>query len=365
MRTVAVFRMELLRPSETFILAQASALRKYAPTFVGLRRVRPSLSLPGREITLTSIRSFARLRTKMYMGVQVAPLFYRRVARIGASLVHAHFAPDGAVATRLAEKLGTPILVTLHGYDVTVKTNFRGRYADLWRKADRFLCVSEFIRRKAIEAGFPEEKLLVHYIGIDCKRFVPTEGGRAEGMVLFVGRLVEKKGCQYLLDAMQQVQRRCADASLVIIGDGPLRKPLEAHAGELRLNCTFLGRQPTEVVRSYLQAASVLCVPSVTAANGDSEGLPIALLEGMAMGVPIVGSRHAGIPEAVVDGETGLLANERDVSQLAKHLLRSLKDKPFTNVSTRRGRELVLARFDHIRQTAILEDIYDSVVADG
>jgi glycosyltransferase involved in cell wall biosynthesis len=305
----------------------------------------------------------AALKAKLYAGFPVAPFFHRRIARLGASLIHAHFAPDGALAVSLAEKLGIPLVVTLHGYDVTIRTDFEKRYGKLWRKADRFICVSEFIRKKAIEAGFPQEKLVVHHIGIDRKRYVRTDSDRAEGMVLFVGRLVEKKGCSYLLGAMQRVQKEHVNARLVIIGDGPLRKSLEQYAQELKLDCSFLGAQSQDVVRKNLRSASVLCVPSVTARNGDSEGLPIAILEALCMKVPVVASRHAGIPEAVLDGETGLLASERDEKELAEQILRFLTDEPFRNACTRRGSDWIATQFDLIRQTSLLEDIYTKVAS--
>jgi colanic acid/amylovoran biosynthesis glycosyltransferase len=364
MRQVAIFRSELLRFSETFILAQATSLQEYTPRFVGLRRVRPSLPLPDRTVFLGSAgRYTAVLKAKMYVGLPVAPFFHRRVARLSASIIHAHFAPDGALAVPLAEKLGIPLVVTLHGYDVTMRTDFEKRYSKLWRKAGRFICVSEFIRTKAIEAGFPAEKLVVHYIGIDRKKFAPLDGARTDGMVLFVGRLVEKKGCRYLLDAMRRVQNRHANAHLVVIGEGPLRKSLEQHAQELKLDCSFLGTQSQDVVRQNLQSASVLCVPSVTAENGDSEGLPIAILEALSMKVPVVASRHAGIPEAVLDGETGLLASERDEKELAEQILRFLSDEPFRDACTRRGSDWIETQFDLIRQTSLLEDIYTNVAS--
>lgn len=364
MRQIAIFRADLLPVSETFVLAQANSLQQYIPHFVGLRRVRRSLPLPSGALILGSAgRYSAALKAKIYAGFPVAPLFHGRIARLGVAVIHAHFAPDGALAVPLAEKLGIPLVVTLHGYDVTVGTDFQTRYARLWRKAERFICVSEFTRKKAIEAGFPPEKLLIHYIGIDRKRFAPADNGSSGGAVLFVGRLVEKKGCSYLLAAMQRVQNRHTNARLVIIGDGPLRKSLEEYAEELKLDCSFLGAQSHDVVRKYLQSASVLCVPSVAARDGDSEGLPIAILEALSMKVPVVASRHAGIPEAVLDGETGLLAGERDEKELAEQILRFLTDEPFRNACTRRGSDWVATQFDLIRQTSLLEDIYTSVAS--
>jgi glycosyltransferase involved in cell wall biosynthesis len=365
MSRVLIFRELLLPISETFVLSQTGALSTFEPIFVGMKRATPSLPLPAHPLVLSTHpnRRISGLRARVYKRTKIAPRFHRAIEELRPDLIHAHFAPDGAAAVPLAERLGVPLVVTLHGYDATVRTDFRRRYSHLWRKADRFICVSDFIRKKAIEAGFPAEKCCVHYIGIDFKRFRPPVQKRTEGMVLFVGRLVEKKGCTYLLDAMFQVQRLHPSAHLVVIGDGPLRSSLEQRARQLGLNCRFLGGQPHSVVKTYLDCSPVVCVPSITAKNGDCEGLPIALLEAIATGVPVVASHHAGIPEAVIDGETGLLAREGDHLALADHILRFLTDASFRDQCTKRGQKWVTNQFDLEKQTRLLEEIYTATVS--
>src|SRR5262249_19207401 len=151
------------------------------------------------------------------------------------------------------------------------------------------------------------------HIGIDVERFAPAERQTSpEPVVLFVGRLVAKKGCEYLIRAMAQVQVTRPDAQLVIIGEGPLDAALKALAEQTTCKCVFLGAQSSDEVRSWFQRARLFCLPSVTADTGETEGLPISILESLAMAVPVVSTQHAGIPEAIRDGETGLLAPERD-----------------------------------------------------
>jgi len=360
MPKVLVFRELLLPISETFILAQTGALETYEAKFAGIRRTSPSLDVPGDPLLLVPQTDgrVSRLLTKVYKCTKFAPSFHQAAAEFRPDLVHAHFAPDGVAAAILAERLGVPLAVTLHGYDVTVRTDFKARYGELWRKADRFICISEFIRKKAIAAGFPAEKLCVHYIGVDRDKFHPSGEDRTEGLVLFVGRLVEKKGCTHLLRAMHEVQLKHPRAHLVVIGNGPLRSSLEQQAASLGLNCKFLGGQDQTVIRGFLERASVFCAPSVTATNGDSEGLGIVFLEAQAMGLPIVSSCHGGIPEAVHDGETGLLAGEGDHHAIADHILRFLTDEPFRRSCASRGRDWVATRFDLKKQTKLLEDIY-------
>jgi glycosyltransferase involved in cell wall biosynthesis len=357
---VLVFRESLLPISETFIIAQTGALTTYEPTFVGVRRSTPSLPILGHPLLLSANTNerLSRLRARFYKRTRIAPRFHRAVEQLRPALIHAHFAPGGAIAAVMAERLRIPLVVTLHGHDVTARTDFRRRYSHLWDKADRFICVSDFIRKKAIEAGFPAEKCSVHYIGIDREKFRPSADTRTEGMVLFVGRLVEKKGCTYLLDAMSQVQRVHPTAHLAVIGNGPLRPSLEQQAARLGINCKFLGGQAHHVIREHLGRASVFCAPSAAARDGDSEGLGMVFLEAQAMGAPVVSSLHGGIPEAVQDGKTGLLAPEGDHNTLAQHILRFLQDEPFRKECTARGREWVAHQFDLRKQTGLLEEMY-------
>jgi glycosyltransferase involved in cell wall biosynthesis len=231
------------------------------------------------------------------------------------------------------------------------------RRQQLWERTSLFLCVSEFIRKKALEAGFPKEKLRVHFIGVNRQSFRPA-GERTGKLVLFVGRLVEKKGCIHLLRAMRRVQDLEPSARLVVVGDGPLRASLEKSAQELRLQVEFLGSQPGSVVRESIRRASLLCIPSITGVDGGSEGLGMVILEAQAMGRPVVGFRSGGIPEAISEGVTGLLAPAGDEAGLAEHILRYLQDEAFWQSSSTEGINWVAERFDLDRQTRELEAIY-------
>jgi glycosyltransferase involved in cell wall biosynthesis len=354
----------LLLPSETFILAQARALSEYVPIFAGLERAHPGLTLPQEPLLLSDCgRSIADLRAKLYRRTGIAPFFHRKAKRSRPNLVHAHFASGGRAALPIARALSVPLLVTLHGADVTVRGPQADIYKRLGEQASLFLCISKFIRNRALEAGFPSQKLLVHYIGIDRDLFSPSASRGVPQGVLFVGRLVEKKGCEYLLRAMQLVQRTHPQCELTVIGDGPLRLSLEALAKELNIRCQFRGVQPAAVVHQALQKAQVFCVPSVTASNGDSEGLGIVFAEAQAMGVPVVSTNHGGIPEVVEDHLTGLLAPERDYEALADALSLLLDDEDLWQRLQRGALQRVEQFFDLKTQTALLEKTYNEVTA--
>ena len=372
MRRVLLFRSELLPVSETFIAAQAAALRRYDPWFAGLKRVAEGLALDeARVIAAAPSNSvWGKVARRAYLRTGFAPSFLWRLGAIGAELIHAHFATDACVALAIQRRLRVPMIVTLHGYDVTSedaalrKTTAGEAYLRckraLWERASSFVCVSEWIRQKALERGFPAEKLWVHPIGIDVEAFHPSATQPKEPLVLFVGRMVEKKGCAYLLLAMRMVEAQMPEARLVVLGDGPLRNALETEARESLSRCEFLGAASAVVVRDWMRRAAVVAVPSVVAANGDAEGLCLVVLEAQAMGVPVVGFRGPGIE--VVDGETGLLVPQRDHAALADALLSLLR---FEAVATRMGaagRARVERLFNLSRQTAMLEEKYDEVL---
>jgi len=370
---LVIYRDELLGASETFILRQAEALREFRPVYVGLRTVE-GLRVPAERCEL--LVGPGRLNRARRLFCEVFGPSERQAARVRAlspALIHAHFGPDATHAMPLARALGVPLLVTHHGYDVTTEDHalarspwlrfYLKRRARLYQAAALVLCVSQFVREKAVRKGAPPHKTLVHYIGVDIAGFTPDASVARSDTVLFVGRLVGNKGCDQLLHAMRLVQRSHPECRLVIIGEGPLRPRLERTARELALpDVRFLSTQPAALVRYWMNRARVLCVPSVTVDSGASEGFGMVFAEAQAMGLPVASFETGGIPEAVVHGETGLLARERDTAGLAQNIIALLSDhsmwERFSEAGRRRAREL----FDIRRQTAALEDIYRAVL---
>ena len=374
MRTALIFRERLLAPSETFIIEQAKALRGYLPVLVGLRRSKHSLNHPLPEILLRDGHGpVDQLAASLFRKFPIGRAFFRKLRATRPSIIHAHFAIDAMQALPMARKLDLPLIVSLHGFDVTsndraLGTSFAGRHFlenrdRLFREATAFICVSRFIRDAARKAGFPESKLRVHYTGIDCQRFRPANIQRDPKLILFVGRLVEKKGCEFLLRAMAILRQHDPDARVEIIGDGPLRGQLEAQAASLSLRVSFRGVQtPEEVLRS-MSRARVLCNPSVTAASGDMEGFGMVFAEAQAVGTPVVSFSHGAIPEVVDHGHTGLLCPEANVPALAKSLQKLLLDDQLWSSLSRRAPEWVMEHFDIKKQTESLEALYDECVA--
>jgi glycosyltransferase involved in cell wall biosynthesis len=214
-----------------------------------------------------------------------------------------------------------------------------------------------------VDQGFPEEKVIVHYIGIDTDLFKADASVRREPIVLFVGRLVEKKGCEYLIRAMARVQANCPEARLVVIGEGPLRVSLEKLAQQNFPQATFLGAKAPDEVRDWMNRAFVFCVPSTTARNGDQEGFGLVFTEAQAMGLPVVSFASAGVPEAVANGSTGFLVPERDEEGLARNITTLLTDGQVWQRCSEAGMARVRSHFNLRHQTGVLEEIYLSITS--
>jgi glycosyltransferase involved in cell wall biosynthesis len=367
-RPVAVvFRSPLFNPSEVFIQNQAAGLRRYRPLVVGLEDKGNVIPELADRLLVAPAGEAWRMR------VGNAAALARRLAPYNPRLVHAHFGPDGLTALPLARALGVPLVTSLRGYDVNrsqAALLVSGRlswirYAlgrhRLMRQGDLFLAVSDGLRRRALDLGFPEARLATHYNGVDLERFHPASEEPRERVILHVARLVEKKGTALLIEAFARVAGQFPDATLVIAGDGPLRKRLERQAAPLAGRVQFLGTLAAGEVAGRMRSAWLLAAPSLTASDGDAEGLPNVVVEAAASGIPVVASAHAGIPEAVDHEATGLVVPEGQVGPLSEALRTLLGSADLQRSWGRAARMLAELRFDARRQAERLEALYDGV----
>jgi colanic acid/amylovoran biosynthesis glycosyltransferase len=370
---VIVYRDHLLPSSETFIRAQGEGLRHFVPFYMGLRSENGLPLPPDRTYVLNHGDPFGYCR-EYYLKFGGLPISLdKKVCSLAPALIHAHFGRDAAHILPLARAKKLPFFVTFHGWDATAATSaiaetpsgrrYLRRRDELAKTATRIIAVSQFIANCLEEKGFPKEKIVVHYIGVDTLEFVQDPKVQRKKVVLFVGRLVEKKGCEFLIRAMKEVQIVVPDAELVVIGDGPLRKELEQLAAASLFNFAFLGTQPASTVRSWMNRAKIFCVPSLVARSGDAEGFGIVFIEAQALGTPVVSFASGGVPEAVAHGATGFLAPERDWRQLAKHIVDLLLNQTLWNRLSTRASERARSSFDLRHQCLLLEGLYSSAIA--
>jgi colanic acid/amylovoran biosynthesis glycosyltransferase len=353
----------------TFIVSHAAALHRYQPVFAGAHCVPGGLVLPDdRVVTVNRGGLMGRAEEFLFRRFGAAGRAARDLRRFQPTLVHAHFGQSGPAALTLAEALGIPMIVTYHGQDATITSeeaarSWRGREylrgrAGVMQRASLIIAVSDFIRGRLLDKGYPADKVVTHRNGIDVGVFQPSFRKR-EPIVVFVGRFVEKKGCEYLLRALGELRQQGSAVRGVLVGDGPLRPALEQLARQVGADVEFTGFRPAADVREWLGKAAVVAVPSVTANDGDSEGLPTVILEAQAMGTPVVATRHAGNAEGVVEGRTALLVQERDVAGLVGALRHFVENPVAVESFGAAGRTFVAANFSIDRQAEGLERLYD------
>lgn len=229
----------------------------------------------------------------------------------------------------------TPYLLVGHGGDVTSLNTgiFKILKRNALKKASKVIVVSQQLKMKLL-SNYPLHQE-ISVISMGCSLTVFHKKNRVENyfnqndkkVVLFVGRLAEKKGVSYLIEAMRQV-----DAKLIIVGEGPEKRKLEQQALGMEGKISFLGAKSHEELPKIYASSDLFCLPSITAKDGDQEGLPTVALEAMASGLPVVGSNSGGIAEVVMDGVTGYLVESKNSQQIADKINQILKDKALYEV---------------------------------
>jgi colanic acid/amylovoran biosynthesis glycosyltransferase len=296
-------------------------------------------------------------------------LFYAAVPPLAQpryDVIHAQFGPLGlkALALRQIGALRGKLFTSFRGFDATSRLEFQpDLFSELFREGDLFLPVSRSLKQRLIDHGCDEKKIAVHHSGIDCARFNFTprqrdEGGRTN--LISVSRLVDKKGISYAVRAVSRLIASGRKISYSIVGDGKERPALERLVAELGIGgqVKLLGWRTHDELTFLLREAHLLVAPSVTASNGDQEGIPNSVKEAMAMGLPVLSTFHGGIPELVEDGESGFLVPERDVEALSDRLAH-LHDHPeiWTKMGEA-GRAKIEKEFDINRLNDELVDLY-------
>ena len=213
--------------------------------------------------------------------------------------------------------------------------------------------------------GCPPEKVHTNYLGVDSGFFDGVRSQFDPSAIIFVGRLVRRKGVDTLLEALRLLRDRGVDAHLTVAGDGPELTNLQRTTAEHNLSVRFVGKKTPAEIRELLRQAAVLCAPSTTAGGEVSEALGLVLLESQAMSVPVVATRNGGISETLEEGRTGFLVGQDSPSALASALARLLNNESLNRCFGKRARAFVCDRFDIDRCYRSLEDIYDRIEERG
>lgn len=280
----------------------------------------------------------------------------RAIRELRPDVVHAHWIIPQGVAGLLARLVaggpGPALVCTSHGADLFALRGSLGSFLKRWvlRRVAALTVVSSAMKVEAERLGAAPQGVRVMPMGVDARqRFLPDEAApRSAHELLFVGRLVRKKGVAHLLEAFAMARAAIPGASLVVLGSGPLDTELRRRAHELGIAAavTFGGAVPNDQLAPHYRRAAALVMPSIVARDGDQEGLGLVIAEALACECPVIASDLPAIRDVVEDGVTGLLARQGDAHDLADKIMQMLREPARARSLARRGRDRVLERFD-------------------
>jgi colanic acid/amylovoran biosynthesis glycosyltransferase len=364
------------RLSETFILDEITYLLSQGYKVSILSFLKPEDIDPPDNLIHEEVYRYHLLEHVYYfsdvMGT-IENLYRFRITPVLANilshvdLIIAHFANTPAqIAERLSFYSGIPYIFVAHARDIFVNVDIAALHQRVERAA-RVIVPTEFNKQYLLNllGGSYDAKIQVIHYGIDLARFAPKPRRRQQEeplVVLSIGRLVEKKGIDDAIGAFALTLPSHQNATLRIVGDGPLKSEIAHLVNELGLQSQvhLLGYSTHLGVREELQRADVFLLPSRTAQDGDREGLPVAILEASAMCLPVVSTFHTGIPEGVIHGKTGFLVPERDIACLAEKLELLLYDEKLRAEMGMAGREHIAKHFNlKIRMNELITLIHE------
>lgn len=361
----------------SWIYSQLTGLRQFR-TIVFTQKKENSDQFPVDEIY--SADDFPRIKkyvNKVYRRVfdKYGMFFDTIVRKTKPQIFHAHFGFEGVRWLSLVERHRRPLVTTFYGLDVSklgrIKT-WQDRYIKLFNYGSVFLAEGNFLKKQLMNLGCREDKVTVQHLGVDLGKYpqkkYAVEKNSGPIVILQVSSFREKKGIEYSLEAIAQLRKSGIDVEFRLIGSGDSSEANDRITSMVeRLNLghcvTLLGAKRHRDTIKEMSEADIFLHPSVTAADGDNEGgAPVGIIEASAVGLPVVSTLHADIPEVVLNGETGYLVTERNSQRLAEKLA-DLIEAPERRLSFgEAGRRHVALNYNLEIQLQRLEHIYESCI---
>jgi glycosyltransferase involved in cell wall biosynthesis len=250
------------------------------------------------------------------------PFYKETLKKIEPAIIHAHFGFDGYRMMKPAQRCSIPLVVSFYGSDVSRLPNefdWKRRYRNLAQHGNAFIAATDHMKLRLIDLGFPKSKITVIPFGLELEKFPFKTTQSDPKKIMMVGRMVEKKGFRYAIEAIKKLKKKELRYTLDLYGDGELRRSLENQVDALGIRkwVHFHGQVPIESVLEAHLHHDILLAPSLTANDGDQEGLPNTILEAMASGTFVITTNHAAIGEVIKNGENGLIIEEGDADALA------------------------------------------------
>lgn len=290
---------------------------------------------------------------------------YLKKSRFQAVL--AEYGPTGVAVMDACHKAGVPLIVHFHGFDAadhSILEEYSETYQRLFAKAGAIIAVSRDMEKQLLVLGAPADRVYYNPCGVDCSLFSGTKPSLNKPIFLAVGRFVDKKAPYLTLMAFQKVEEAYPQAQLIMVGNGILWEACKQLAEALKISdkVTFSGPLPHIELAAAMRRVRVFVQHSLQTTYGDLEGTPVAVLEAGASALPVVSTRHAGIKDVVIHGETGFLVDEGDIDGMAEYMLMLAKDAHLAETLGQRARENICANFSMEKSIGRLWEIIESLI---
>ena len=314
----------------------------------------------------------ARLLRKAYSTAMRRPcawglsrLYQRAFEQCRADIVLAQYGTLGVRVMSACRRAAVPLVVVFRGHDASIRTVLQANaktYPLLFREADAIIAVSGTIQQQLLKLGAPAHKITCNPSGVDCQKFRGASPATSPPVFLAVGRFVDKKAPHLTIGAFKHVLNTLPQARLRMIGSGPLLKSCQELTRKLEIAdaVTFLGTQTHQVVQQEMRRARCFVQHSTTAPNGDAEGTPNSVMEASATGLPVIATRHGGIPDVVLHEKTGLLVEGHDIAGMTASMVRLATDSGLARTLGQAGRRRVQQHYSVERSMGELCRILES-----
>lgn len=381
---VASYVADFLKPDQVHVYRQLVGLRHEIDAHVFTHRRDNAKSYPYHEKWLHVLpKPRTRwLRRLIHKQIRQEPWQIYRwelsrwihdLARIDAQVLHIYFGHVAPQFLPLMKAWPHPVVVSFHGADAGLdmeKPRYLAALQRVFQLATRIQSRSEALKEDLIRLGCPVEKIVIHRTGIPLatwtfqQRTAPEDGA---WKLMQSCRFIDKKGLDLTLKAFATIAARYPQATLALIGDGPLKPALEQQARDLGVadKVEFTGFLGQAKVMAHVNATHLYFHPSRTSVDGNREGVPNAMLEAMASGAPVIATQHGGIPEAITHGESGMLVPENDAEGLAAAALRLIEDADLRQHIATGARRVVESEFSREIQDRRLIDFYKGLMPPG
>lgn len=289
-------------------------------------------------------------------------------SRYNAQLIHAHFGNDGIAALKLKKQLKIPLITSFYGYDVSDQLLVLNKfYKNLINKGDMFLALSEDMKKDLINIGFPKNKIHIHHLGINLEEideYIKSKKRDKKFTFLIVARFEERKGIHDTINAFYKLTGINCNVELRIVGRGSFTPKLLKLVKKLGIEemvsfiDNYITDNPRATVLNEMANCDVLLLNSYVTSTGSKEGTPIVLMEAQAMCKPCIGTKHAGIPEIVLDGRTGIIVKERDIEGIYNAMLTMVNNPNLISKFGINGRNHIKKEFNNVIQQKRLSELY-------